>query len=302
MNVLISILIASYNSEKFIEQTILSCLNQSEENYEIVISDDNSDDNTWNIVQKFNNIKIIKYKQKKNLGEYANRNFLIEKATGKYVIFIDGEDLLYSNAIATLQQYIVNYPNASQFIAHGWNENIIFPRPITPNQFIGLELFGPGCVGLNFTRLIFKKSSLIEVNNFDNFDVKIGDVYIQYKLGFRYNSVLISEGFSWWRRRKGQASEKILSENITYFLEELKFKECFIAESKSKVTTEEYKIILYNFYGNILRNVLRSLVKFDKNAFLFLKSNYHLFARYWKSIFFKPKRYFLDNHSGENPF
>ena len=73
MNILISILIAAYNSEKFIEQTILSCLNQGEENYEIVISDDNSDDNTWNIIQKFNNFNIIKYKQNKNLGEYANR-------------------------------------------------------------------------------------------------------------------------------------------------------------------------------------------------------------------------------------
>ena len=84
---LFSILTTCYNQEETISDTIKSCLNQTFSDYEIIISDDGSTDNSHAIIESFSDSRIRFFKQEKNLKEYPNRNFLVENAKGKYVIF-----------------------------------------------------------------------------------------------------------------------------------------------------------------------------------------------------------------------
>ena len=64
-NNFISILITNYNKSKFLKKSILSVKNQKYNNYEIIIFDDNSDDNSLEIIKKFKKIKLIKNHKKK---------------------------------------------------------------------------------------------------------------------------------------------------------------------------------------------------------------------------------------------
>lgn len=98
-----TVAVCSYNIEKYIERAIKSVLNQEYENYEIIVVDDCSQDNTAEIIKKYENNKLKFFSTEKNSGTAAaSRNIAIEKANGEYIIFLDGDDTLYDNK--TLQK------------------------------------------------------------------------------------------------------------------------------------------------------------------------------------------------------
>ena len=89
-----SICISLYNMEKYIEASLLSILNQSFRDFEIIIINDNSTDNSEKILERFkNNDKIKLINHEKNLGVYKSRIDSIFNAKGKYIIFLDPDDL-----------------------------------------------------------------------------------------------------------------------------------------------------------------------------------------------------------------
>lgn len=95
MNNMISIILPVYNGEKYIQTLIDSITNQEYLNYELIIINDGSTDNTENICLK--NIQKnskIKYFTKKNSGVSDTRNFGIKKSIGDYICFIDADDIL----------------------------------------------------------------------------------------------------------------------------------------------------------------------------------------------------------------
>lgn len=103
---LVSVLIPVYNCEKFIEKTLLSIINQSYKNLEIVIIDDCSTDNTFALVQAVRDnhpdVRFVLQQNQPNLGVSATRNRLVAAASGDYIAFLDSDDYLESNMIASL--------------------------------------------------------------------------------------------------------------------------------------------------------------------------------------------------------
>jgi len=92
---LVSIIIPTFNSEKFIAGAIQSVQNQTYQNWEIIIVDDCSVDETFSIIHEIaNNDKRIQvHKLKKNSGTGIARNTALTKTTGKYIAFLDADDL-----------------------------------------------------------------------------------------------------------------------------------------------------------------------------------------------------------------
>lgn len=91
----VSIITPMYNSETFISETINSVLNQTYKNWELLLIDDCSSDNTLQIAKLFSkrhkNIKVLK--NSTNLGAAISRNFGIEKSKGDFIAFLDADDL-----------------------------------------------------------------------------------------------------------------------------------------------------------------------------------------------------------------
>ena len=94
----VSILIPLYNSEKYIAQTIQSALNQTWENKEIIIVDDGSSDNSFEIARKFES-DIVKVFLQKNSGSCITRNEAFSFSSGEYIQYLDADDLLSPNKI-----------------------------------------------------------------------------------------------------------------------------------------------------------------------------------------------------------
>ncbi len=92
-NELVSIIMPTYNCAKFIKETIESVLNQTYENWELVIVDDCSNDNTEEIVESFNDKRIKYHKLEKNSGAAVARTTAMKMAIGNYMAFLDSDDL-----------------------------------------------------------------------------------------------------------------------------------------------------------------------------------------------------------------
>lgn len=94
MNELVSIIMPSYNTANFITETIRSVLAQTYTNWELIIVDDCSNDNTDEVVSKFLSDTRIRYiKNEHNSGAAISRNRALRKAKGKWIAFLDSDDL-----------------------------------------------------------------------------------------------------------------------------------------------------------------------------------------------------------------
>ncbi len=97
----ISIIVPIYNAEKFLVECIESLLNQTKQELEFILVNDGSTDQTEEIIKKYKD-KRIKYFKNKNQGIGKTRNFGIDKATGKYIMFVDSDDFLEKDACEKL--------------------------------------------------------------------------------------------------------------------------------------------------------------------------------------------------------
>ena len=129
MNELVSIITPCYNSEKFISDTIKSVQNQTYSNWEMIIVDDCSEDKTVEIIQNCmeDDPRIHLIQLNKNSGAAKARNVGIEKITGKYMTFLDADDLWFSdfiqNSITIIQKTGINFVFSSYRRS---NENLEF--------------------------------------------------------------------------------------------------------------------------------------------------------------------------------
>ena len=97
INPLVSVYITNHNYEKYLEKSILSVLNQTYQNYEIIIIDDGSTDNSRKKIEKFSNNKKVKIIYQKNKGLVISNNIAIKAAQGKYITRLDADDWLHPN-------------------------------------------------------------------------------------------------------------------------------------------------------------------------------------------------------------
>ena len=102
---MISIIITAYNAEKTIEKCLNSILDTQYNDYEIILVNDGSTDNTEKIIELFASDKI-KYYKKENTGVADSRNFGIDKAKGDYITFVDSDDYVSSNYFEGIDKYI----------------------------------------------------------------------------------------------------------------------------------------------------------------------------------------------------
>ena len=106
-----SVLIPVYNTEKYLEECLQSVLNQTYQDFEIVIVDDGSTDNSGAICDKFQDAypQKIKVIHKENQGQLASRCLASQYAKGQYCIFMDADDLLSDRALETICENLKKY-------------------------------------------------------------------------------------------------------------------------------------------------------------------------------------------------
>ena len=150
---LVSVIIPVYNVEKYIRETITSVLNQTYTNFELLIIDDESPDNTVNIVKKFQDSRIRIIHQK-NRGLAGARNTGIRNAKGDYIALLDGDDVWLPEKLAQHVEHLNKNPHIgvsfsqSLFIDDDSNSLGIYQMPkltdITPEHLLCRNPIGNG--------------------------------------------------------------------------------------------------------------------------------------------------------------
>ena len=103
---LVSVLIANYNHEDTIIETIQSVLDQTYKNIQVIVVDDGSTDQSWQLINQFNDSRIEAYRLEKNQHVCVATNYGITKIKGDYVARIDSDDIWYSEKIERQMEYM----------------------------------------------------------------------------------------------------------------------------------------------------------------------------------------------------
>jgi len=165
----VSVIIPTYNREKFLERAINSVLSQSLKDYEIIIIDDASTDNTSNIVKsEYPKLKLITLKQ--NKGAAVARNEGIKKAKGKYIAFLDSDDIWHKNHLKILVKELEKNPDAilsyCDYVEIKENKKTIYHKePINKKDLKYSMLFGTFITSLSL--VVISKDKLIKAGLFN---------------------------------------------------------------------------------------------------------------------------------------
>ena len=100
-----TIILTVYNKEKYLERALKSICNQTLKDYEIIIVNDGSTDNSEKIIKKYQKKYKIKYYKKENTGISDTRNYAIEKVKTKYFLFVDADDYISIDLLEKVDSY-----------------------------------------------------------------------------------------------------------------------------------------------------------------------------------------------------
>lgn len=112
---MISVIIPLYNKENCVEKTIKSVLNQTYQDFELVIVDDGSTDNSKNIVLSIDDNRI-RYVYKQNGGVSSARNFGLQQVSSDWVVFLDADDTFFPDTLESFIKATKKYPMASVIV------------------------------------------------------------------------------------------------------------------------------------------------------------------------------------------
>lgn len=275
---LFTIATISYNSEKYIRQAIESVLSSSFCDFEFLISDDASIDDTWAIIQEYNDPRIHAWRNELNIGEYPNRNKVLQKASGKYLLFVDGDDILYKNTLRNLSEFVISFPESGMV----WGLNpqnfpfFIFPYLVNPRENLNLiyrTLISISNIG--FGEILFKVDFL-RMNGGLSEKYKMGDTFIKKKLASKAPVLYVPIGMIFWRQSEKQASKHV-TKGLDAFYERCLIDTEILNDPSLPLNEIERNIVLRNLRISTIKLLFSSTIpKGDIRNFLKMKQKLNL--------------------------
>lgn len=215
----VSILMTAYNREKYIAAAMESVLVSDFTDFELLVVDDCSTDNTLSIAREYEqkDKRIRVYKNEENLGDYNNRNKAASYANGKYLKYVDSDDLIYPHGLGVMVRAMEQFSDAAIGIISGNNQDERpFPYQLQPKEAYQLNFYTTGIFNTGPTGLIFRTSSFREVGGFSGKRF-IGDTEINLKLAAKWPIIMMHSSLVYWRNHIGQ--EYVLGNSGTGYLE-----------------------------------------------------------------------------------
>ncbi|MBB6610333.1 glycosyltransferase family 2 protein [Pontibacter sp. Tf4] len=275
---LVSVLVTSFNREKFISACIESILNSAFQDYEVLVVDDCSTDNTVQIVKDYvlKDTRIKLFINDKNVGQFANRNKAASLASGKYLKYLDSDDLIYPNSLSIMVQALERFPHAgvaSQCYFN--NRDLVEPIFFTPRScylnhfFNGSNLLFTGPSGT-----IIKKEVFNEVGGFDTSIGILADTLFMLKASSIVPFVGLPRGLFHWRRHDEQVT--VGQEDLLAMIEQRRQINLIALNQPNCPLTHIEKAITYRILtNNLVKNILKVSKKNNK-----LKISIHLLRQF----------------------
>lgn len=189
----VSVIIPTYNRSQYLRNSIDSVLNQSYQDFELIVVDDGSTDDSKEVLSKFNG--RIRYFYQENMGVSAARNKGIREAKGEYIAFLDSDDTWAPEKLEKQMLLFKNKPEVSlqysfaRYKDNDLNYDDIRPRHVSKN----LQDFLYGDTVLPTPTVILRKYCLDKVGLFDEDLYGIEDYDLWLRIVREFNIDFISE-------------------------------------------------------------------------------------------------------------
>lgn len=284
---LVSVLMTAFNREKFIAPSIESVLNSTYSNFELIIVDDCSTDQTFDIARRYaqRDKRITVYKNDINLGDYKNRNKAAAYASGKYLKYLDSDDLIYPWGLQAMVYCMEKFPEAGfGVMSYGLACDEAYPVLVTPENaylyyYFRFALIKQGPSGAIIRRDVFEKAKGFSGTPY------VGDSEMWLKLSREYSLVRMPLDLIWWRIHEGQQINEGINNDFyilhqhNVYIDALKHPACPLSSQEKRMAVNNlvnvrYRMILFSY-----------LLKFRfRKAFQLLKASNLQWLNLWKAF------------------
>ncbi|MCC5914258.1 MAG: glycosyltransferase family 2 protein [Balneolaceae bacterium] len=222
----ISVIIPTYNHEEFIEETLESVFRQTFKNFEVIVVNDGSPDQTSKRLEPYIKKGEIRYFEKENGGQADARNFGLAEAKGRAIAFLDDDDIWPEDKLAW--QYDTLY--STTHIAVGGDCGYLIDSKFTPPQTTGetseidFERLFNGNPFVSPGQVLISADALKEIGGFDTEIWGADDLDLWMRLSQHGTILKVSRNALWYRKHSLNAShdrnrmlinsEKVIKKNL----------------------------------------------------------------------------------------
>lgn len=195
----VSVLMTAYNREVLIAEAIESVLTCNYPNFELIIVDDRSTDNTFKVIQEYaaKDQRIRYYLNEKNLGDYPNRNKAATYAKGEYIAYLDSDDKMYPDGLGKCINAMLKFPDAGFGMYWGQSKGEAFK--MTGKEAVHHHFFNHQFLIIGPGGTVLKRSAFAAMKGYPEKYGPANDMYFNLKAVCHTDIVLFPFDFFYYR-------------------------------------------------------------------------------------------------------
>lgn len=254
---LVTVLMTSFNREKYIAEAIESALASTYTNFELIIVDDCSSDQTVNIAKSYeaSDERVKVYVNNKNLGDYPNRNRAASLAQGEFLMFVDSDDKILIDGIENCVETMKSFPQSSIgmfFLNLDQPPFILNSKEALQKHFFEKSFLTVGPGGTIIRRAFFE-----EINRYPTIYGPANDMYFNLKAVCYSPIVLLPFVFFFYRMHDGQE----FNNKFSYLINSWKYLRDALVELPLELSDEQKVWIIKKNKRRFTVNVIKFFFK-----------------------------------------
>jgi glycosyltransferase involved in cell wall biosynthesis len=205
---LVSVLMTVYNREPCLREAVESVLQSTYGDFELVIADDHSSDNSLAIARELEKLdpRIRVFSNDQNLGQFRNRNVAASRARGRYLKYLDSDDIIYPHGLAVMVDALERFPSAGFALQNTLAEDQQpYPYLVEAGKSVAWHFLKKPFLVSGPSGVIFREDAFRGVSGFREPFYTGSDTEILLRLACKHDLVLFPPGLIWWRKHDGQA-------------------------------------------------------------------------------------------------
>ncbi len=254
---IVSVLMTAYNREKYIAEAIESVMESTFTDFELVVVDDCSNDGTVDIAKKYEaeDKRVKVYVNERNLGDYPNRNKAASYAKGKYIKYLDSDDIMYPHCLQVMVSSMEKFPEAGFGLSAIQEKKRPYPVCLSPHDSYLEHFHGYGHFDRAPGSAVIKKSVFDDMKGFSGAR-HIGDSELWFKMAQKYYMVKFPPDLYWSRAHPN--SESAVEKKSNFEQIRKRMISTFVNSPNCPINAEE---IIKPVNASVLKKVMRKISK-----------------------------------------
>ncbi|MGC1272197.1 MAG: glycosyltransferase family 2 protein [Planctomycetaceae bacterium] len=285
----VSVLMTSYNREKYIGAAIESVLVQTYRDFELLIVDDCSTDGTVAIAERYaaldSRIRVLR--NEKNLGQFPNRNYAATLAEGRFLKYADSDDLMYPHCLELMVSLLESAPRADVALS-AWASWLAGPAPslLTPRQCYQREFLGMGLFGNSPGAALIRRESFRSIGGFPERGIYSDALFLLHACR-SFHVLVIPGDLFWYRTHTDQAVHNAsVDQDATQVIKE---RWRALNSYSCPLTLEEREMAKRNLVFRVFQSIGRSAKRGQWRSIVTHMRNSGLGPRDWMCYLRRPR-------------